>query len=119
MSSVIDDRGSAGRPREIVVARAILGLTILAAAASVTFAILDAQLGKGGVVFATGVFADLPFLVAFLAFPVVGYLLASRRPENAISWLLAGVGVAFAMDSFMSSYSTYALHGGVGGPGIG
>src|SRR5207249_2201015 len=42
-----------------------------------------------------------------------------RRPDNAISWLLAGVGLAFAVDTFMSSYSTYALHGGVSGRGLG
>jgi len=119
MSSGIDQRAGAAWRRKVVVARAILGLTILAVTAGVTFAILGARLGNGGVVFATGVLSVLPFVVAFVAFPVVGYLLASRRPENAISWLLAGVGVAFAMDILMSSYSTYALYGGVGGRGLG
>jgi hypothetical protein len=52
--------------------------------------------------------SDAPFLVASLAFPVVGYLLASRRPENAITWLLAGVGVAFGMDTAPTS-STWRL----------
>ena len=119
MSSGIDDRAGVARPREVLVARAILGLTILATTAGVTFAILDALHGNGGVVFATGVLSDLPFLVAFVAFPIVGYLLASRRPDNAISWLLAGVGAAFATDTFLNSYATYALHGGIGGRGLG
>jgi hypothetical protein len=119
MSSGIDDRAGVARPREVFVARAILGLTILATTVGITFAILDAQGGNGGVVFATGVLSDLPFLVAFVAFPIVGYLLASRRADNAVRWLLAGVGAAFAMDIFMSSYSTYALHGGVGGRDLG
>lgn len=94
-------------------------MTILATTVGITFVILDAQAGNGGVVFATGVLSDLPFLVAFVAFPIVGYLLASRRPDNAVSWLLAGVGAAFALDIFMSSYSTYAHHGGVGGRHLG
>jgi signal transduction histidine kinase len=119
MSSRIDDRAGAARPRQVLVARAILGLTILAISVGITFAILDAQSGHGGVVFATGVLSDLPFLVAFGAFPIVGYLLASRRPDNAVSWLLAGVGAAFALDTLLSSYSTYALHGGVGGRHLG
>jgi hypothetical protein len=61
---------------------------------------------RGGV--RRGVLSDAPFLVASLAFPVVGYLLASRRPENAITWLLAGVGVAFGMDTAPTS-STWRL----------
>jgi hypothetical protein len=65
MSSRIDDRAGAARPRQVLVARAILGLTILAISVGITFAILDAQSGHGGVVFATGVLSDLPFLVAF------------------------------------------------------
>ena len=118
MSRRIEDRAGFANPRQLLVARAILGLTILGTTAGVTFAILDVRRGSG-VVFATGVLLDLPFLLAFVAFPVVGYLLASRRPDNAISWLLAGVGLAFAVDTFMSSYSTYALHGGVSGRGLG
>src|SRR2546428_7034588 len=73
MSGRIDDRADLANPRQVLVARAILGLTILATAAGVTFEILDAQRGNGGGVFATGVLADLPLLVALVAFPLLRY----------------------------------------------
>ena len=36
---------------------------------------------------------DVALTVALLAFPVVGALVASRRPENSIGWLFCAVGV--------------------------
>jgi signal transduction histidine kinase len=96
-------------------ARVIFGLTLLLVAAGLTFAVLDAQRRGGGGWAAT----DLPFAVAFVAFPVVGFVLASKRPDNPISWLLSGVGATFAMDILMNSYARYALRGGLGGRSLG
>jgi signal transduction histidine kinase len=46
---------------------------------------------------------------AILAFSVVGALIASRRPDNLIGWILCGVGFSFALGSLAGEYSTYAL----------
>ena len=105
--------------RLLLLARVLLALTLLTAVGGITFAVLDAQRPNPGNVPATGLLSDLPFVVAFVAFPLVGYILASRRPDNAISWLLSGVGVSFGLDMMMSGYATYAIHGGVGGPHLG
>ena len=56
---------------------------------------------------------ELGFLFAFVLFPVVGLLLAARRPGNALGWLLLAIGiVAFEP---LTSYGDYALAAGLGG----
>jgi hypothetical protein len=47
--------------------------------------------------------------VGFAAYPTVGALVASRRPENAVGWLLCGVGLAIASWIFVNQYSAYAI----------
>jgi hypothetical protein len=106
MSSSIEDRAATvSSPRLRLLARVIFGLTILGIAAGIWFSIIDA--GKAE--------TDLAFLLSFCLFPIIGYILAIRRPDNAISWLMLGIGAAFGLDAFVGSYASYAIHGGVGG----
>jgi hypothetical protein len=44
-----------------------------------------------------------------LAFPAVGGLLASRKPDNPIGWLMLAIGLGFAADSVAHAISGYAL----------
>jgi hypothetical protein len=53
--------------------------------------------------------ADAIFGTALLTFPTVGALVASRRPENSIGWIFAGLGVTFAIAAFAGEYAVYAL----------
>jgi len=48
-------------------------------------------------------------VLAALAFSTVGILVASRRRENPVGWLLLGTGILYAMEVFAGNYSTYAL----------
>ena len=48
-----------------------------------------------------------PALTAFmralsLAFPTVGALVASRRPENPIGWIFCGTGLLYGVQAFAS-----------------
>ena len=91
-----------------LLARVILGLTILGVAAGAWISFLDTEsLGF-----------DLIF-VGFFPFPVIGYLLATRRPDNAVGWMMLGVGAALGLSAFTGSYASYAIHGGVGGLRLG
>jgi hypothetical protein len=46
--------------------------------------------------------------IGFAAYPTVGALVASRRPKNAIGWLLCIVGLAITSSIFMDEYASYA-----------
>ena len=43
----------------------------------------------------------------FLAFPVVGALIASKRPENAVGWLCLAVGLMWTLLGMLDYYSYY------------
>jgi hypothetical protein len=43
------------------------------------------------------------------AFPIVGWIVASRRPGNAIGWIFLAIGLSQAFDTFNGQYSTYGL----------
>ena len=53
--------------------------------------------------------ALLSFVVVVVAFSLVGCLIALRRPESAIGWMLAAVGVLFAIVVASSSTSQWGL----------
>jgi signal transduction histidine kinase len=63
-------------------------------------------------------YSDIVGQVANLAVPVVGYILASRRPENRIGWLLLTAGLALGLTSLSAQYGLHALvvaHGSLPG----
>src|SRR5215468_1377097 len=47
--------------------------------------------------------------VVSLAVPVVGFVLASRRPGNRIGWLLLAAGLVLALRGFSYQYAIHAL----------
>jgi hypothetical protein len=47
--------------------------------------------------------------VGFAAYPTVGAMVASRRPENAVGWLLCVVGLVITSSIFVGQYSNFAL----------
>jgi hypothetical protein len=53
--------------------------------------------------------AWMGYTLAFLAFLIVGILIASRRPENPIGWMFCVIGLASAWDFFAQQYAIYAL----------
>src|SRR5919202_4058061 len=51
----------------------------------------------------------LIFLLPFLAFPLVGTLIASRRPNNPIGWICLAAGIFWMLANLSSGYGTYGL----------
>ena len=51
----------------------------------------------------------LSFMLPFTAFAMVGALVASRRPENPVGWILCAVGLSNLLWAFASKYAIYAL----------
>jgi len=49
------------------------------------------------------------FAVAFAAFPLVGAMIVTRRPRNAIGWLFVLIGLGFAFSDAIATYADYAV----------
>src|SRR5215218_8309712 len=52
------------------------------------------------------------YLATVLTFSVVGAIIASRQPRNAIGWLFCGIGLVVGLNSFAGGYDEYWLAGG-------
>jgi hypothetical protein len=63
-----------------------------------------------------GLSAVLYVYLPFLAFPLVGALIASRRPENPIGWICLAVGILWMLAIMSGSYARYGLQ--VASPGL-
>jgi hypothetical protein len=49
------------------------------------------------------------FAFASLSFPVVGALIASRQPRNALGWIMLAVGVGWGLAAVLDFYTWYGL----------
>jgi hypothetical protein len=58
-------------------------------------------------------------LITLLPFSVVGAIIASRHPSNAIGWLFCSVGVTIGLNSFAGDYAEFWLASGFGMSSLG
>jgi hypothetical protein len=54
-------------------------------------------------------------VLEFLGAPILGGLIASRRPANAYGWLWCAIGLGVGLDALARGYATYGLLGRPGG----
>jgi len=85
----------------------LAGLCLVMAVASIVLSTLSrpAREGVGG----WSTVSDLLIFVSFLAFPIVGALIASRRPGNPIGWICLVAGLFWMLIIVSESYSDYGL----------
>jgi hypothetical protein len=86
---------------------ALAGLAIAFHVVSHVFVLLGIGVGTPGDRDVTP--SEAGFVVAFYAYPLVGAVIATRRPENAIGWLFLATGIVLGLDDAAASYSDYAL----------
>ncbi len=85
----------------------LLGLCVGLTAAGLVFAALNR--GSPQVNTLGSPAFDAVFSVIFLAFPIVGALIATRQPRNAIGWLFLTTGLGRAVDFAFLGYATHTL----------
>src|ERR671910_1233942 len=56
-----------------------------------------------------GISTPLWAIMPFLPFPIVGALIASRRPGNAIGWICLAAGITWMLGMVSGSYVLYGL----------
>jgi signal transduction histidine kinase len=102
------------RSKHLILARVCFGVFLVGVLSSIVIGFLDARLTDQAVFSGAG---DLPFILGFAAFPIIGYVLAVRRPDNAIGWVMLGMGLIMGLP--FAGYGSYAIHGGPGGRDLG
>jgi hypothetical protein len=88
---------------------ALAGLSVAMAAASVALYIATRSVQPPSSWGTGGDSAVLIFLLPFLAFPMVGALIASRRPNNPIGWICLAVGIFWMLITVSDAYGLYGL----------
>ncbi len=87
----------------------LAGLSLAMAAASVALYIATRSVQPPSSWGTGGDSAALILLLPFLAFPMVGALIASRRPNNPIGWICLVVGIIWMIMLISTSYGLYGL----------
>ena len=57
-------------------------------------------------------FSVIVSLLTLLTFSVVGAIIASRQPRNAIGWIFCSIGLVVSLNSLTGGYAEYRLAGG-------
>ncbi|HET7480060.1 MAG TPA: hypothetical protein VFJ72_11155 [Rubrobacteraceae bacterium] len=94
------------------------GLSVAMFVAGVTLALLAWNVAVPAARVPSGGFGDLLIFAPFLAFPIVGALIASKRPENPIGWICLTVGLFWMLIVAGEGSTAYSLAttGSVTGP---
>jgi signal transduction histidine kinase len=101
--------GPWGVGMRVVAARWVAGCVAAASAALIAGALALALVDRHRVPAALTGWDDVFGLVTFLAVPVVGFVLASRRPANRIGRLFLAAGLALALRALSHHYGLHAL----------
>jgi hypothetical protein len=89
--------------RASLLAWSLAGLSVIVFVAGVPLYVLSSSARV------TGIIGELLGGVLFLVFPVVGALIAARRPRNPIGWILMADGLVFNLSGTLDYYSDYGV----------
>ncbi|HEX6709531.1 MAG TPA: hypothetical protein VF068_04305 [Rubrobacter sp.] len=103
------DRGDGGARVAVWLAWSLAALSVVLCAASVVLFFLSQSVQPPTTWGTGGNSAAFIFLVPFLPFPLVGALIASRRPENPIGWICLAAGLLWMLAIFTGAYGVYGL----------
>ena len=108
--STKEQQTGAGGIRNRAAAWLAWSLAALSVAVFVAAGVLDVltrSVRSSGDLFILSTIVEMVNFMLFLAFPVVGALVAIRRPRNPIGWILLADGFLWISLAFTESYSVY------------
>jgi hypothetical protein len=90
-------------------ARVVFTIIAILFATAIVLSIIVAPHMKTASWGSPGLLPELLFLLTMMGFPIVGVLIATRRPRNAIGWVLLGIGVVWGIDAALTNSVAYGL----------
>ncbi|HSD03602.1 MAG TPA: hypothetical protein VLB81_14585 [Gaiellales bacterium] len=99
-------------------ATAVFVLCVMLFVFAMTFGILAKDADQSSSWSAGGLWGGIAYLGAVFTYPAAGWLLAARRPDNPIGWLLLVIGASWGF-SATATYADYTVklhHDLAGGP---
>jgi hypothetical protein len=88
---------------------ALAGLSVAMFVSAIALHVLARSLDSPGEWNTLGAVGRVLSFLPFLAFPLVGALVASRRPRNSVGWILLADGLLWTFGSLLDSYQVYGL----------
>jgi hypothetical protein len=87
----------------------LAALSVVMFVATVELGVLTRTARSPGNTTTLGTFSETASFVLFLTFPIVGALIASRRPRNPIGWICLADGLLWMVLAVTDTYSVYGL----------
>ena len=102
--------GRLGRRAASWLAWSLATLSLVMFVANVTLYVILPRSAQPPITWGTGGLSIVfVFMLPFLAFPLVGTLIASRRPTNSIGWICLAVGLLWMLNIISGGYGIYGL----------
>jgi hypothetical protein len=87
----------------------LAALSVMMFVAAIALHVLARSVDSPGEWSTLGAVGRVLSFVPFLAFPLVGALVASRRPRNWVGWILLADGLLWTFGAVLDSYRVYGL----------
>ena len=87
----------------------LAALSVIMFVAAIALHVLARSVDSPGQWSTLGAVGRVLSFLPFLAFPLVGALVASRRPRNWVGWILLADGLLWTFGSLLDSYRVYGL----------
>ena len=87
----------------------LAALSVMMFFAAIALHVIARSLDSPGQWSTLGALGRVLSFLPFLAFPLVGALIASRRPRNWVGWILLADGLLWTFGSVLDSYRVYEL----------